>query len=204
MPGKMTFRYDLPPGLTELSERFPKAANAVLNRTGAETKTRWAEFITQTFNVKSSQVKERVSMIQSTWTTLSVKINVRSRKFPMIDFVVSGKRPTARKGVRPGDQQPVVVEIIRGKRTTLNEAPWPGQQGGGKAFLSRGQNGGMQVRRRETKKQTPITMWRYIHPVIFFKNEQVWNRVVAFAQERLLKELPRVIKAWVEQGKELA
>lgn len=204
MPGKMIFKYDLPPGITELAERFPKAANAVLNRTGKETKTQWAGFITQHFNVKSARVKERISMIQSTWTTLSVVIKVQSKKFPMMDFVVSGKRATARRGTRPEDQQPVAVEIIRGKRTTLNEAPFPGQQGGGKAFIAKGGAQGFQVRRRETEKRLPITLWRYIHPVVFFKNEQVWKSVVEFSRDRLMKEMPRVIKAWVEQGKQLS
>lgn len=204
MPGKMIFKYDLPPGLTELSERFPKAANAVLNRTGKDTSNEWAEIITRRFNVARARVKERVTMVQSTWTTLSVVIKVKSRKFPTLDFVVSGKRPTASKGVRPEDQSPVVVEIIRGKRTTLAEAPWPGQEGGGKAFIMRSKSGKLQVRRRETQARVPTTLWRYIHPAVFFKNEGVYEEVVRFTQERLIKELPRVIKAWVEQGKELS
>lgn len=202
MPGKLIYNYTLPDGIKQLSERFPKAANAVLNRTGAEARTKWGEEITSVFNVAPARVKERISVVQSTWATLRFVVKVKGRKFPIMDFVVSGKRQTARKGVRPEDQQPVVVEIIRGKRTTLGEAPWPGQEGGGKAFIAKGSSQGLQIRRRETSQRLPITLWRYIHPVIFFKNQKVYNNVTAFITERLMKELPRVIKVFVETGRE--
>jgi hypothetical protein len=206
MPGKLNYTYTLPKGLTELSERFPKAANAVLNRTGAEARTKWAQFIAEEFNVSPARLKERISVVKSSWQTLVFMVKVRGKKFPIIDFVVNGKRPTARKGVHPTAQRPVVVEIVKGKRTTLNESPFSGATGGGKAFIMQSNNK-LQVRRRtgmfniQSHKEN-TTLWRYIHPIIFFKNKNVWERVSEFTQERLIKELPRVIKAFVESGRE--
>lgn len=207
MPGKLNYTYTMPKGLTELAERFPKAANAVLNRTASAARTEWADIISDEFNVAPARLKQRIRIIQSNWQSLSAAIRVNGRKFPIIDFVVNGKRPTAQKGVHPTAQRPVVVEIIRGKRTTLNESPFPNTFGGGKAFIMRGEKRDLQVRRRSGVFNTSThrehtTLWRYIHPIIFFKNRSVWDRVSEFIEGRLLKELPRVIKAFVESGRE--
>jgi hypothetical protein len=206
MPGELKFTYTLPDGLKQLADRFPKAANAVLNRTGTETRTKMAEYVAQVYNVDESKIKKRITVRQSTWTSLTFRILVQGRKFPVIDFLVGGKVITAQKGVRPINQKAPIVEILRGKKTALLESPFPGQQKGGKAFVMKSKTQGFQIRRRsgefmENGKEHS-TLWRYIRPIIFFKNPKVWSNTTKYVEERLLKELPRVIKVFIETGRE--
>jgi len=201
MPGQLSFHYTLPKELSSLAERFPKAANAVLNRTGMEARTKLGVNASDHFNVPAARIKERITVVQSTWNTLRFLIKIKGKKFPLINFVVNGKQNTAKKGVSPQNQRPVIVEIVRGKRTTLAESPFQ-SAAGGKAFIAKGS-----VRRRTgnfavSNHREDITLWRYIHPIIFFKNPAVWNKTVEFIEERLLKELPRVVKVFIETGKE--
>ena len=206
MPGKLEFRYTLPDGLKELSDRFPKAANAVLNRTGTEARTRMGEYVAEVYNVQESDIKKRISVKQSTWSTLTFYIFIKGRKFPVIDFLVGSKRITAQKGVNPRNQPAPIVEILRGKKTALLESPFRGQEKGGKAFVMKSKTQGFQIRRRSgefnEKKTEHTTLWRYIRPIIFFKNPKVWGKTVSFVEARLLKELPRVIKVFIETGRE--
>lgn len=206
MPGPLRFQYRLPPDLETLAQRFPKAANAVLNRTGNEARTRLGEYATEHFNIDGADIKKRISVVQSTWNSLTFYIRIKGRKIPMIDFLSGPKKATAQRGISPSMQQAPVVEIIRGKRTTLLDSPFPGQQKGGKAFVMKSKKQGFQIRRRsgefDSKNKEHTTLWRYIHPIIIFKNPRVWDRTVAYVEQRLLKELPRVAKVFIETGKE--
>lgn len=194
---------NIPDDIKNLAQQFPKVGAAVLNRLAKESVTVIVKETAAKFNVKPSMIRDRLKIVRATASSLRAVLNIGRKKFRMLDFVVSGKIPTARKGVSPKEQQAVVVEIIKGKRTTLLESPFAGGSSGGKAFISRGKSGNLEVRRRTTSTQYPITLWKYVSAGVIINIKKLTPVVQELINKKLPQELPRTIEGWYKAGRDV-
>lgn len=173
----ITLKIKLPKELRQAAETFPKAGSAVLNRTVRECRTLISREVPKEWNVKASDVREKIRLENATKNKLSAKIIITSKNFPVIQFVKNPK-PTVR-------QEPVIVEVKRGKKTQLTT----------RTFIQnvKGQLG---VFQRVGKQREPFKYRQYIKATLLFNSRSLREKLNEFVSERIKKELPRLINVF--------
>jgi hypothetical protein len=170
--------------LKKLAQQFPKAGQAVLNRTAVAARTIVAKEIPKEYKVKSSDIRSRISIVRSTGQRLIATIRFSQRRFNPMMFA-SPNYPTTR-------QQAVFLEVKKGSKEAV----------GNKWFIQKGvKSGKLNIFTQEGKDRAKLTLMKWLTADKIFDMTKINPLIQRFAEQNIAKELPRVIEAFYKAGK---
>jgi len=166
------------------AEMFPRVSAAVLNRTAQESRTLVKNYVTQNYNIKPSEITS-VAIKKANKNNLVAVIAFSKKLIPPILFATF-KKPTTRR-------EPVILEIKKGVKR-LVDTKW---------FIQRGRKSGkVNIFTQEGDDRTHLTMMKFFRISGLLQSKALLTTWDKFAKRRIETELPRVLKAFREIGRE--
>lgn len=179
MPGKLKHSYTLPKELIEMSDMFPKASSAALNRVVRSARTQVSRDIRDVYNMKARDVSRVITVSQSSPKRLIAILKTAGRNIPLIFFDAKQKNIG------------VSVKIKRGARKTIRGA-----------FLATMPSGHTGVFMRKGKGRLPIKELRTIGLPAMFNSKLIREKLIQFIGQNLGNEVTRTVKAFRQLGRE--
>ena len=185
MSVKMTMRIRVSEELKTLAQRYPKYAQAVLNRTANEGKTLVAKELSRQRNVQESFIKKYITVVRSTGQSLVAFIRFSERRFNPVWFLRI-KEPTVYR-------ERVELQVKRGASRTI----------GGGYFVNIGNKSQRMFIRRQAVKgdRQKLPLLPFIEAKEIFDMAAIRATLTRYVNQRLTTELPRVIKSLYRAGK---
>jgi len=181
---KLSLQIRIDDELKNLAQQFPKAGQAVLNRTAREAATLVSKEIPKVYNVKQSDVKKRIAVIGAKAGSLVAILKFSQKGFNPLMFATP-KSPTTRR-------QQVFLEVRKGNKSAI----------GNKWFIQRGRGSGkLGLFTQQGDKREELTRHGFLKAGEIFNMPSINQLIQRFAENRIATELPRVIKTFYRQGK---
>lgn len=183
MATELKLTVKLPADFKQAANMFPKAGSAVLNRTAQGAVTLLAREIPKQWNIRSSDVRSKITLRRASVNNLRAVIEINSKNFSLSRFM-KNKAATTRR-------QPVVVEVKKGKRTTLTN----------RTFVNT-VRGNLAVLQRSGEERLPFKYRQSVSAWLIFSSKEMKEKLSKFVDETIRKELPRVIEVFRKTGRE--
>jgi hypothetical protein len=181
---KLSLTINIDDDLKNLAQQFPKAGQAVLNRTAVYAKTVVSRELPKEYNLRKTDIGSRIKIIRSTNQSLSATLRFSQRRFNPMMFA-SPNQPTTKR-------QAVFLEIKRGNKEAV----------GAKWFIQRGKKSGkLNIFTQEGGNREQLTLMKWLTADNIFDMGMINPLIERLARQKIEKDLQRVIEAFYKAGK---